>query len=240
MPFQKNDFIEIEFTGRVKDGEVFDSNLKKDLEKLHQGHSHEIEAKPLIICIGQGMFLKGVEDYLAGKEIGAYEISLTPEKAFGNRAPQLVQMIPSKIFREQKLNPFPGATFNFDGRVGKILTVSGGRVMIDFNNPLAGKDVSYKINVLRKVESLDEKIKSFIDFLFRQDLKFEVKEKTLIIYSLQQMKKFIELFGDKFKEIFDLDLKVEKTDEETRPSVAELEEVEEEIKEEDKEQAVAD
>lgn len=213
MSIQKNDFIEIEFTGKVKDGEVFDSNMKKDLEKLHQGHSHEIEAKPLVICIGQGMFLKGVEDYILGKELGSYEISLTPEKAFGNRMPQFVQMIPSKIFGEQKLNPYPGATFNFDGKVGRVLTVSGGRIMVDFNNPLAGKDVHYTIKVNRIVENIDEKIDSFIDFLFRNKLKFEVKEKILRIYALKDMAKFIELFADKFKEVFDLELKVEETEE---------------------------
>ena len=35
MALQKKDFIEIEFTGKVKDGEVFDSNIKEDLKKLN-------------------------------------------------------------------------------------------------------------------------------------------------------------------------------------------------------------
>ena len=33
MTLQKNDFLEIEFTGKIKDGEIFDSNIKKDIEK---------------------------------------------------------------------------------------------------------------------------------------------------------------------------------------------------------------
>ena len=45
-----------------------------------------------------------------------------------------------KIFIQQKINPIPGVMFNFDGRIAKVLTVSGGRVMIDFNNPIAGKN----------------------------------------------------------------------------------------------------
>ena len=44
-----------------------------------------IEPKPLVFSFGQGMFLKGVEDFLVGKEIGKYEIELPPEKAFGKR-----------------------------------------------------------------------------------------------------------------------------------------------------------
>jgi len=213
MVLKNKDFVEIDFTARTKEGEVFDSNIKSELEKLHHGHEHKVEAKPFIFSLGQEMFVKGVDEFLIGKESGEYEIVLTPEKAFGKRDPKLIQMTSAKVFKEQKLNPFPGATFNFDGRIGKVLTVSGGRIMIDFNGPLAGKDVIYKVKVNRVLTDLNEKIKSFIDFLFRKDFKFEVKEKTLIIHVDKGMKQFIELFKDKFKEIFNLDLKVEEKEE---------------------------
>jgi len=73
---------------------------------------------------------------------------------------------------------------------------------------VAGKDVTYNLNVLRKIEKQEEKIKSFIDFLFKQELKFEVKEKKLIIEIEKQMMQFVDMFKDKFKEIFNLDLEV--------------------------------
>ncbi len=213
MALQKKDFIEIEFTGRVKDGEVFDSNVKEEVEKLHKGHDHEIEAKPFIFCLGEGMFLKGVDDFLIGKEIGKYKIELSPEKAFGVRLPQLVQMIPMKLFASQNLNVFPGAVFNFDGRMARVLTVSGGRVMVDFNNPLAGKNVVYDINVLRKVENLNEKIKSFINFLFRRDLKFSVKDNKIIVEVEKNMFQFAEMFKEKFKDVFNMKLEIKEIEE---------------------------
>lgn len=226
MAFSKKDFIEIEFTGRVKNGEVFDSNIKGDLEKLHADHGHPIEAKPFILCLGEGMFLKSVEDFLIGKPSAPaeYEISLTPEKAFGNRDSKLIMKIPLKVFAEQKVHPSLGAVFNFDGRLAKIIAVSGGRVMADFNNPLAGKNVVYKISVKRKVEDQNEKIKAFIDFLFKRDLAFEVKEKKLFIDVEPELKGFVELFKDKFKEIFGLELiaresakkETEKTDDKSK------------------------
>ena len=213
MPLQKKDFIEIEFTGRVKDGEIFDSNIKQDLEKLDS----KATPKPLVFCLGEGMFLKGVDDFLIGKEIGKYKIELTPESAFGNRDSSLVKMIPLKVFKQHNVNPVPGTVFNFDNRMAKILTVSGGRVMTDFNNPLAGKEVVYDVKVLRKVEDTNEKIKAFNDFLFRKDFKFEVKDKKLIIEVEKQMTKFVEMFKDKFKEIFNLDLEVKEVEEQTKP-----------------------
>ena len=54
MKLKKKDFIELEFTGRVKDGEIFDSNIEKDLKKINP----EGKAKPFIFSLGQGMFIK--------------------------------------------------------------------------------------------------------------------------------------------------------------------------------------
>ena len=209
MVLSKGDFIEIEFTAKTKNGEVFDSNIKKDLESA----GLETKAKPFIFSLGEGMFLKGVEDFLIGKELGEYNIELSPEKAFGLRNPKLIQMLPIKVFVQQKLNPIPGVLFNFDGKVAKVLTVSGGRVMVDFNNPLAGKDVEYKVKILRKVDDINEKVKSLINFLFQKDLKFEIKDKKLIIESGKGTTKFIELFKGKFKDILRLDLEVKEIQE---------------------------
>ncbi|GAI20678.1 unnamed protein product, partial [marine sediment metagenome] len=97
MVLNKKDFIEIEFTGKIKDGEIFDSNIKKDLEKTNLN----VKPKPLIFCLGEGMFLKGIDDFLIGKDIKEYKIELLPEKAFGNRDSKLVQMIPMRIFKNK-------------------------------------------------------------------------------------------------------------------------------------------
>jgi FKBP-type peptidyl-prolyl cis-trans isomerase 2 len=213
MALKNKDFIEIEFTGRLKDGEIFDSNIKEDLEKLHAGHNHEIEAKPFVLCLGEQMFLKAIDDFLIGKDAGEYELDLPPEKAFGARNPKLIMRIPSKIFAEHKINPVPGEVLNFDGRLAKILTVSGGRVMADFNNPLAGKEVVYRVIVKRKIENIDEKIKAMINFLFRRDLDFEIKGGNLVLSVEKPLKKFAGMFGDKFKELFNLGLEVKEIEE---------------------------
>jgi len=209
MTLKKKDFIEIEFTAKVKDGDIFDSNIKEDLKEK----DIKTEIKPFTFCLGENMFLQGIEDFLIGKEIGEYNIELTPDKAFGKRDANLVQMMSIKIFAEQNINPIPGVMFNFDGRIGKVLTVTGGRVMVDFNNPIAGKDVEYKVRVLRKVEDGNEKTKALIDFLFKKDLKFEIKDKKLIIEVEKPMKQFVEMFKDKFKEMLGLDLEVKEIEE---------------------------
>jgi len=209
MKLKKNDFIEIQFTARTKDGEIFDSNIKEELKKINP----QAEAKPYILALGQGMFLKGIEDFLIEKAIDKekeFKIELPAEKAFGPRRAELIQRMPAKVFKEHDLKPIPGFMFNFDGRVGKVLAASGGRVIVDFNNPLAGKDVIYNLKILRKIDDLKEKIKAFNEFLFKKDVKFDVnqKDKKIILYVEEQMKKFVELFGGKYKDIFGVDLEV--------------------------------
>ena len=218
MGLQKKDFIEIEFTGRIKEtSEIFDTNVKEELDKLHISQEHEDdhihEAKTLIYCLGEGMFLGGVDDSLIGKEIGKHIIGLSSEKAFGKRQRELVKMIPIKIFFQHKINPVQGARLNFDGKMGKVLSVSGGRVLVDFNHPIAGKDVIYEINVKKIVQNIDEKIKAFNSFIFKRDFKFEVNQNDKkVIYEIpesdKQLKIFVEIFKEKFKEIFEMELKI--------------------------------
>jgi len=207
---KEKDFIEIEFTGRTKEGEIFDSNIKEDLEKANLN----FEPKPFAFCLGQGMFLKGVEDFLIGKsdKVENYEISLSSDNAFEKRNPKLIQLVPSRVFMEQKLNPVKGMMFNFDGRIAKILSVSGGRVIADFNNPVAGKDVVYNVRFLRKISDINEKAGALIDFLFRRKLDFEIKDKKIIILAEKGLDKFVELFKDKFNEILDLELETRVVD----------------------------
>lgn len=228
---QKKDFIEIEFTGRIKDGEIFDSNIKENLEKLHAGHDHAVETKPFIFCLGEGMFVKGVDEFLVGKELGEYKISLEPEDAFGKRDPKAIKMVPLKSFTDNNLNPIPGSAFNFDGRIARVLTVSSGRVIIDFNNPIAGKKVEYDVKVTRKVTDQKEKINALSDFFFRQEFPFELKENKLTLKVPKGAKQFAEAFKEKYKDLLGLDLEAE----EVEPEKPKEEPKEEEKKEKDKE-----
>jgi len=54
-----------------------------------------------------------------------------------------------------------------DGEVGTITRVSGGRVIVNFNHPLAGKEVIYDFKILKKVEDKSEQIKSFLNSAMR-------------------------------------------------------------------------
>ncbi|VVB79721.1 Putative FKBP-type peptidyl-prolyl cis-trans isomerase [uncultured archaeon] len=215
MVLQKKDFIEFEFIGKIKDtGELFDSNIAGELKKINP----EAIAKPYIIPLGEGLFMPAVEEFLIGKPetAASYDISLTPEKAFGLRNSKFVQIMPLKIFHSQRIVPTPGSVFNFDGRLGKVLSVNGGRVITDFNHPLAGKEVNYKINIIKKVEDLNQKTKALIEFFLQKDISFTIEGNKLKIEAETQIAKFLGLFKDKFKDLLNLELEIEESKKEEK------------------------
>ena len=207
MKIKKNDFIEIEFTGYAN-GSIFDSTIPDEVKKLNPGIKSG-EIKPLIICVGQGMLVKGFDKSLEGKEIGKkYHIKLSPDESFGKRRRELVKTLPLKIFREKNIEPHPGMMLQLDNFLVRIISVSGGRVITDFNNPLSGKEIEYKFKILRKITDIKEKISCLMKFFFKTELKYELKDKK-IIFKDKNFSQLINLFKDKFKQILDRRVEVE-------------------------------
>ena len=101
MKIKEKDFIEIEFTGRIKDSqEIFDSNILEDIKKAELDIK---EVKPFILSVGQKMLPDGFDKDLVEKEANKeYTLELKPEEAFGKRDKELIKMVPTKLFLEQK------------------------------------------------------------------------------------------------------------------------------------------
>jgi FKBP-type peptidyl-prolyl cis-trans isomerase 2 len=205
MTLKKGDFIELEFTGRIKeDNNVFDTNIEKDAKEANL----DIKVfKPFVLGVGKEMLPKGFDEDIEGKEVGkSYVIEISPEKGFGKRDKTLIKMVPTKLFLEQQINPQRGMQLELDGQLVKVLSNSGGRTLMDFNNPLAGKDLVYSYNILKLVDKMEDKINALQDFLFRKRFEFKVDGKKAIFEVEKGLAQFIQMFAPKFKEILDLDI----------------------------------
>ena len=224
MTIVKNDFVEIEFTGKANN-EIFDTTNKEEAKKM----GLDVDVKPVLICVGNQMLLKGFDDSIEGKEIGKkYSVHLFPENAFGKRQPSMVRPISLKIFKEKDMNPYPGMTVKLDNYIAKIISVSGGRVIVDFNNPLAGKEIDYEFTIKRKIDEEKEKVNALQDFFFRERYDFEIKDKKIIIknkpkndsdpFGDKKINFLIGIFKKKFNEIIGLDLELEPEKEDIAPS----------------------
>ncbi len=179
MPaIKKHDFVEVEYTARIKeDGTIFDTTEAK-VAKENGLDDKNADYSPVIICVGENSILKGLEDQIIGKETGKeYSIEIDSGNAFGKRNAKLIQLIPANKFRQQNIQPMPGLQLNIDGMFGVVKTVSGGRCMIDFNHPLAGKDLVYNVKINRIVDDNAEKLKSLLKVHFKiKDAEVEISE----------------------------------------------------------------
>lgn len=123
-----------------------------------------------------------MDEAFIGKEIGVeYDIEL--KKPFGIRNPKNIQLIPLSIFKEQNINPAPNLEITLNGKKGIVKSVGSGRVLVDFNHPLADKDVNYKFKILRIIEDPKEKA----DGLLRSYIKIKQVESTFDngVYSIK-------------------------------------------------------
>ncbi|MBI3333878.1 peptidylprolyl isomerase [Candidatus Pacearchaeota archaeon] len=198
---QKNDFIALRFTGYAN-GELFDSNRDEDAKKLGSTE----EPKEAIVVIGQGMVVRGLDKALEGKEIGKeYEVEIDIQEGFGERKRELVKTIPLKVFSEKNVHPRPGMMLALDDMLVKIIAVSGARVITDFNNPLAGKNLKYKFSISRVITDEQEKVKSLCTLLFKFVPEFSIDEK-IILRGPKPLGMYIQAFSSKFKELLGKEL----------------------------------
>lgn len=208
MPIKANDFVEIEYTGRLKeDNLIFDTTDEKIAKE------HELPRSnygPVVVIIGQGQLLKGLEEQIIGKEPGKYKIELPPEKAFGKKNAKLIQLVPTKKFTEQKIQPVPGLQLNIDGMICTVRQVTGGRVMVDFNHPLAGRDVIYEINVKAVVSDKKEQLKAvFAMLLNAHPEKLEVEgTKAKVELKMALPKEILPELQKKVKELTGIDAEI--------------------------------
>jgi FKBP-type peptidyl-prolyl cis-trans isomerase 2 len=208
----KKDFVEIKYTG-FANSEIFDSNIDSDLKKLNP----KLNPEKTIVAIGEEMVVSGLDKALDGKELNKeYEIILSPQDSFGERKRELVKTIPLSAFKKQKFDPRPGMVLTLDNSIAKIIAVSGARVITDFNNPLAGKQIRYKFTITRIVKDLNEKVTALVQSFFKFVPKFEIGEKILI-KGPKILETLISNYAEKFKKLLNKEIIFEELKPEKNP-----------------------
>ena len=180
------DFIKVEMTGSAAEtGEVFETTSEEEArvagiwdEKRTYG--------PRLVIVGDGFVLKGLDERLPGTAFDEeVEIEIPPEEAFGERNADDVQTIPYRILRSKGINPYVGAELEVDGRPAIVRSVGAGRVQVDYNHPLAGRQIIYKLKIVEHIEDDKDKIRALIG---RRFFNIDVAE-----FNLRQTKKKLRI-----------------------------------------------
>jgi FKBP-type peptidyl-prolyl cis-trans isomerase SlpA len=131
--------VTLHFAVRLQDGEVIDSNFERD---------------PATFVVGDGNLLPGFEKAIFGLTEGDKKtLTISPEQGFGQRNPNNMQEFPRSefssdielreglvlSFSDAQKTELPGVVSHFDENV----------VIVDFNHPLAGRDIVFDVAILK-------------------------------------------------------------------------------------------
>jgi peptidylprolyl isomerase len=213
LTFDKGSLILVDYTAKVKDSdEVFDTTIEEDAKK-HSIHEQNVKYQPKLVSIGEVSYpvLKGLDEALAKTSVGdKLTVEVTPDKGFGERDSKKVRMIPIRKLGDDAEKVSVGDTIDVDNKRGIIRFIGSGRVQIDYNHRYAGKTILYDVNVIKSLDSPNDKIDGILknrlpveDSKIAFDLKdkevhITIPEEILRADGLQIMKHFIQLDIFKF------------------------------------------
>ncbi|MHA1932603.1 MAG: helix-hairpin-helix domain-containing protein [Promethearchaeota archaeon] len=167
---EEGDFVLVKLTGRTQKGTIFRVSSIEDAKKAGMYDEKKAEQgmyTPEFVIVGKPGFLnEGLTEII--KDVSYFEkksVRIPPTKAYGKRDPQKIERMGIAKFRKVNdgKNPTLGQEFtNKKGERGVITNVVQGRVIIDYNHPLAGQPLDYNVEVIDKIEEFNEKIEYFM------------------------------------------------------------------------------
>ncbi len=130
--------VTLHFSLKLEGGELVDSTFDKEAATF---------------SMGDGSLLPGFEKHLHGLQAGDRQSFTIPkEEGFGAGNPQNIQRFkPSDFADDMELSE--GLIFSFaDGRGGElpgvVKTITDDEVMVDFNHPLAGREITFDVEII--------------------------------------------------------------------------------------------
>tara|TARA_R100000908_G_scaffold65428_1_gene56541 strand:+ start:197670 stop:198101 length:432 start_codon:yes stop_codon:yes gene_type:complete len=138
---KSGDTVKVHYTGKLEDGSVFDSSADRD---------------PLEVTLGEGKLIPGFENAVVGLEVGdKTTASIESADAYGDRRDDLEVTIEREQLPED-IEPQVGMQLQLNQPNGQpvpvqVTKVEDENIIIDANHPLAGKDLTFDIELIEIV-----------------------------------------------------------------------------------------
>jgi len=152
MPLSKGDYILLDYTIVSKDDGKVVETTNEDKAREAGIYSPDEVYEPRLVVIGETKLLQPLEEALVNLDEGQeVTIDVPPEKAFGQRDPGKVKVVSMREFYRYGKLPRVGDTVEINNQQARVIGISGGRVILDFNHPLAGKTLVITAKVVQKL-----------------------------------------------------------------------------------------
>ncbi|PTY36031.1 peptidylprolyl isomerase [Saccharospirillum sp. MSK14-1] len=137
MPIEKNQVVLFHYSVSDEQG--------NDIESSRSG-------EPNAYLHGHGGIIRGLEEALEGRDAGdSFSVTIAPEKAYGQRRPDAMQRLPIKHLRGAKRwKPGMVAQVQTDKGPRHVMVAKVGHkfVDVDTNHPMAGKTLTFDIEII--------------------------------------------------------------------------------------------
>lgn len=135
---KKGDKVKVHYTGKLRDGSIFDSSRDRE---------------PLEFELGAGMMIAGFDTAVNGMEVGQSKVAEIPAKeAYGESNEEMIFTVP-KDQLPAEIKPEVGQQLSMQHPSGQsipvvVTKVEESEIVIDANHPLAGKDLIFDIELV--------------------------------------------------------------------------------------------
>lgn len=135
---KKGDKVKVHYTGKLNDGSVFDSSVNRE---------------PLEFELGAGMMIAGFDQAVHGMKVGDKKTTNIPsDQAYGERNDEMIVSVPKEQLPPD-LEPEVGQQLSMQQPNGQaipvvVTSVEEASIELDANHPLAGKDLTFEIELV--------------------------------------------------------------------------------------------
>lgn len=135
---KKNDNVKVHYTGKLSDGQVFDSSEGRE---------------PLAFTVGAGQMIPGFDNGVIGMALNEKKTIVIPAaEAYGEERAELIQEVPKTNLPED-LVPEVGMGLVSTAPNGQqiqfvVRAVNEDTIVVDANHPLAGKELTFEVEVV--------------------------------------------------------------------------------------------
>jgi len=181
---EKQRLVIAEYDAWIEDTDDLFDTTHEELAKEKDIYDEKKVYEPLPLMTGKGRLFKGLEDSMFKAEVDKeYEVILKPEDAAGPRDPKMVELFPIREFLKQDIDPQVGLIVTVKNRTGYISAVTAGRVRVDFNNRLAGRNLKYKYKIVSEPKTQQEIFEALLkmDYGSSEGFTAEFEDKKAII-----------------------------------------------------------
>lgn len=138
---KKGQFVQVHYTGRLEDGTIFDSSEGR---------------QPLEFQAGSGQVIPGFDNAVMGMAVNdEKKLNIPADEAYGQVRDDLKRVFPASMLEGQEVEEGQNLWFNTpNGPIqGRVLDVNAENFTVDFNHPLAGKNLEFDIKLVGITDS---------------------------------------------------------------------------------------